>query len=987
MNNKNHKYLFILTLFISGFCGISYEILYSRILGNVIGNHFALNSSILLMFLLGIGIGTKISYRFSGFLWLIELLIGAYAILFSLSVPYLDTLFFNILPSGSLLVNTLTCSVLLALPTILIGISLPLFAGLFKEVTQSEKIFDLSYMIYNFGASITAFIIEFYLIRAFGIKNSVLMISFLNIFTGSLLFIFFRKIKIELEEEESFIYDKKIVIPLILLSFSSAIFQLLILKISEFIFGPFSETFAMIISLTLFGIALGSMLTRFVKLSFTFFCLANIANLILVLTFFSDITLFYSSYYSSFSGDYIILFKMFVLSIIMLINSISFGAAIPTLLVKESNVAKESGHLLFISSLANAFGYFIMIFFIHSFFKYGQIFLLISVLLSIALLIHKNFKKELLISLLTINILGFVSLSKIWNENILYINYTSFTNKSDYLYSTYSYREGTQYKKYEDVFSLNKIGNDVYFMINGYVSMALNMAAEYVVGAVSSMVSPKIDNALVLGLGSGSTSGTVSQIFNHTDVIEINPVVIEHEHEMKEYNFDIVNNKKVNIVCDDGIRFLKNTDKKYDLILNTVTSPLYFRSSKLYTTDFIKVVKSKLTDEGIYTTWIDLRIGDEGLDIILKSLSKEFKYGWAAQIKSAYFVLVLSNKELKLHQEEKINNNEVLSNFFFSKHGRNIQDIKYAFTTDDVFKYLKEREKNKIIDLNTLDKPSLEFKLAKLRNYNTNIGEFVNFLTNDYDFERMNKNVFNGKFDGYNLLKYNLQVSTESQLTKSIYSKVIGSDINKFSVLKTLFYQKDLFENLEKYKSPELFDEVNYWTSYFNESNNAEEILKRQIELFPKYERAYRNLGIFYFRNKDFKKAEDFFKKHLDLASDNMNISYYWLGKIYFEKGNMLQAEEYLLKSIKLDYSKDEALYLLAKIYYERKEIEKAKKYVIDASLLDNEDESYLNLLAKIYYEQKDYTNAQITLNRLFEVNKDNIEASKLQNQIYKEKL
>lgn len=982
---KNNKLLFIITLFISGFCGISYEILYSRILGNIIGNHFALNASILVMFLLGIGIGTKIAHKFSGFLWVIEASIGLYAISFTFATPYFDKLFFEILPYGSLIINTLTCSLLLAIPTVLIGITLPLFAGLFKEITQSEKIFDLSYMIYNFGASITAFVIEFYLIREFGISNSVLIISSLNIITATLLYSFFRNVKIIIEKEEEIVYDKEIIFPLILLSISSAIFQLLILKISEFVFGPFSETFAMIISLTLFGIAIGSLLTRFVKLSFTFFTITNIINLILVLSFFSNITLLYSTYYTNFTGETLVGWKMFILALIMIWSSISFGAGIPTLLTEKSNVAKESGHLLFISSLANAFGYLMMIFVIHSTFKYGQIFLLIAILLSLAVLIHNKFKKEIVLAIVIIISLGFTSLSKLWNENILYINYGSFSNKSDYLSSVYTYRTGTQYRKYEDVFSLNKIGNDTFFMINGYVSMALNMAAEYVVGVASSIVSPRIDNALVLGLGSGSTSSTVAQIFKHVDVVEINPIVVEHEHEMKEYNFDIVNAKNVNIICDDGIRFLKSSkNNKYDLILNTVTSPLYFRSSKLYTTDFIKLVKSKLKDDGIYTTWIDLRIGDEGLNIVLKSLSKEFKYSWAALIKSAYFVLVLSNKDLQLHQEEVVNSSKTLQDFFMSKHGRDLDTLKYTFITDNVFGYLKEEEKlaKKPIPINTLDKPDLEFVLSKIRHSDDiDITKFKQYILDNYDFERMNKSIFGGKFDKWGLLKYHLQVDQRSLFTDFFVNLVKKDNPNIFQILRKDLLEDTYEKGIKKYNTKELYDETLYWYYYFGDNESAEKLLLSQIAKFPKYELAYRNLATLYVDTKRPFDAEKIFKQHIDLNIDNLDVSYNGLGRIYQEQFQFIKAEEYLSKALKLDYT-DNNLYYLALNYIKTGEPDKAIPLLKDSIDLDPEGVNSMYLLSEIYFDKKNYSEAKKLLEKIIKIKPDHENANSLLKEI-----
>src|SRR5436853_6267505 len=72
---------FTILLLISGFCGISYEVLYGRILSNFVGDQFAITASILLTFMAGIGVGALHAHRFWRWLWLIEGAIGACAAL------------------------------------------------------------------------------------------------------------------------------------------------------------------------------------------------------------------------------------------------------------------------------------------------------------------------------------------------------------------------------------------------------------------------------------------------------------------------------------------------------------------------------------------------------------------------------------------------------------------------------------------------------------------------------------------------------------------------------------------------------------------------------------------------------------------------------------------------------------------------------------------------------------------------------------------
>ena len=66
------KRLLPVLLLVSGFCGISYEILYTKLLGNMLGNQFTISAAVLLTFLGGIGLGTLYAHRFVRLLWLIE---------------------------------------------------------------------------------------------------------------------------------------------------------------------------------------------------------------------------------------------------------------------------------------------------------------------------------------------------------------------------------------------------------------------------------------------------------------------------------------------------------------------------------------------------------------------------------------------------------------------------------------------------------------------------------------------------------------------------------------------------------------------------------------------------------------------------------------------------------------------------------------------------------------------------------------------------
>ena len=64
-------------------------------------------------------------------------------------------------------------------------------------------------------------------------------------------------------------FSKRVQVSLILASIASAIFQLYMLKLTEMFFGPFRENFALVLTIILLGIAIGSILVRYFQIGFS----------------------------------------------------------------------------------------------------------------------------------------------------------------------------------------------------------------------------------------------------------------------------------------------------------------------------------------------------------------------------------------------------------------------------------------------------------------------------------------------------------------------------------------------------------------------------------------------------------------------------------------------------------------------------------------------------------------------------------------------
>lgn len=716
--------LFIGLMMMSGLAGISYEILYGRMLGNIVGDQFIVSAAVLMTFLLGIGVGAMLAHRFWRWLWAIEAGIGLYGLLMVTAQPWLEPVVYTAssLFSDTLSGSVLICVLLLIVPSFLIGCSVPLFAAFHGRMQQGESAaFAHVYMVYNLGAAVTALLIEFYLIRSLGIRGTVTLFAWINLLIAAGLKWFFIWPGGQREASASrgrwqhvlFRVEGRMIVALVLASVASAVFQLFMVKYAELVFGPFRESFALVLSLVLFGITLGSWLVRRFSLRFTTVMWWNLAGLLWLIVTAGGAVYVYAALYPLTGESFwlVVLLKWLVLAALMLLPATTFGATIPALFSHRGEVSQESGTLLFISSLANVTGFLLMVFILHRYLDYGVQLLIIAMLsvLSLLVLEYRRWRSVVAAALLMV-CMGGVYLKQ-WDEDLLYLSYTHFKSASGLIAERKLSRSFERYKGYQDVFSINRVDGDPYFFINGYISIPLNNPSEKMVGALSTLYAPRLDDALVLGLGSGATASSVGLFFDRTDVVEINPVVRENLFRMAEWNFDIEHNPHVSIHVDDAIHFIRAGDQRYSLILNTVTTPLYFSSSKLYTKDFFDDVKRRLKADGVYVTWMDSRIGDRGAAMILRTLHASFTHCAALYVKGAYFLLVASDQPLVMTQQKAVVTQPVLRDNLMQKHGMMSEWLPYQLMTTDLFALPVDPD----LPLNTADDPVLEFEIARLQ--------------------------------------------------------------------------------------------------------------------------------------------------------------------------------------------------------------------------------------------------------------------------------
>lgn len=151
--------------------------------------------------------------------------------------------------------------------------------------------------------------------------------------------------------------------------------------------------------------------------------------------------------------------------------------------------------------------------------------------------------------------------------------------------------------------AITKFGESISFFENGFLMFTypdLLYAEEAVQFALLEHPDPK--NVLLIG---GGVSGSLHQILlhphiSHVDYVELDPKIIElSEKYLSEQETSYLNDPRVHIWHKDGRLFVKQTSRKYDVIIINLPDPQTTLINRFYTLEFFQQVKKILTDNGL----------------------------------------------------------------------------------------------------------------------------------------------------------------------------------------------------------------------------------------------------------------------------------------------------------------------------------------------------------------------------------------------------
>jgi spermidine synthase len=109
----------------------------------------------------------------------------------------------------------------------------------------------------------------------------------------------------------------------------------------------------------------------------------------------------------------------------------------------------------------------------------------------------------------------------------------------------------------------------------------------------------------VIGLASGVTAGAVARHpVERVTILEIAPAVVAAARRFDEANGRVLDDSRVEVVLDDARSHLLARDDLYDVITSQPSNPWVAGVANLFTLEFYRLVRSRLTDGGIFCQWI-----------------------------------------------------------------------------------------------------------------------------------------------------------------------------------------------------------------------------------------------------------------------------------------------------------------------------------------------------------------------------------------------
>jgi spermidine synthase len=657
----------ILTLFfLSGFSGLIYEVVWLRMLVRAFGSTTFATSTILAVFMFGLAAGAWLGGRRSKSTpvplrayAIIELLLAVAAALATWACGYLPNLVATLLSGQDaasvlvIVVRATLCFVLLIVPTLLMGASLPLLAQQFSQTRHRG--WDRAALLYGVntvGAVVGVVYAGFLAIGALGETGTAAIAVAINVAVGLMALAFARRASAtaarpapDLEETLADLDEPHAATPLsrgivwlvALSGFCALALEVLWTRMLILLLGTSVYAFSAMLASFLVGIGIGSLVsarwTVPARLRGSTFCLLQVAAGLLAA---ATLELYLSQGMARLDAAYLYspiqsasdFFALFGLSAgIILPITLLYGMMFPLAIrIADSRAAGTSvGTIYAFNTVGSVLG------------ALACGFVLIPTLgtrntLYLVCLVH------IALGLVTAYLDRAVPMKRVAFAALIPVIALPFLRPDPFfeiIQARLNHRNPGKVIFHKEGSSATVTGfagrSDTVVVVNGILVSGIG-ALGSVMADIPLLLQAKPERALVICLGAGNTFRTALEHNIAVDLVELEPEVIASFAKLWPDSRSYTERRGARIIVNDGRNFLLTSASTYDAIVVDGSPPIYSAGFvNLVTREFVELVKAHLTPTGIFALWVPLPSFESDFWMIARNMTDTFPHtlAWA----------------------------------------------------------------------------------------------------------------------------------------------------------------------------------------------------------------------------------------------------------------------------------------------------------------------------------------------------------------------
>ncbi|MEK7477322.1 MAG: fused MFS/spermidine synthase [Candidatus Coatesbacteria bacterium] len=144
-------------------------------------------------------------------------------------------------------------------------------------------------------------------------------------------------------------------------------------------------------------------------------------------------------------------------------------------------------------------------------------------------------------------------------------------------------------------------------------------------GALPLLLHPGRARVLIVGLGAGITAGVALRLGAAVTCAEIDPGVVEAARCFDTFNNRPLDDPRFRLVLDDGRHFLRMTPDSYDVIISEPSNLYVAGTVNLFTVEYFRLVRSRLAAGGLLCLWMHYYgAGLDDLRTVIRTVASVF---------------------------------------------------------------------------------------------------------------------------------------------------------------------------------------------------------------------------------------------------------------------------------------------------------------------------------------------------------------------------